>query len=269
MFDRWWMRACATALLGGAALCLTNAAAGTLGVVLMHGLQGEPTRIIGGLASSLRGAGYLVDTPEMCWSHRRLFDRALPDCLTEIGAAADKLRHEGATAIVIAGHSLGGTAAIAYGARHPDVLGIIALAPAGDPGAFPPGMNAEAVADSVAAAQAMVAKGNGDATARFKDVNRGRLFDVMTSATIYLSFLGPDALTHLPAEVPRLKVPLLWVAGSRDPTQRNEPAYAFEKAQSNPLNRFVTVDADHLGTPDAASAAVLAWLRDLMPKQQP
>jgi pimeloyl-ACP methyl ester carboxylesterase len=268
MFHRWWARACAAVLLGGAALGLTNAVAGTVGVVLMHGLQGEPTRFVGGLASSLRWAGYLVETPEMCWSRRRLFDRALPDCLTEIDAAADKLRHEGATAIVIAGHSLGGTAAIAYGALHPDLLGVIALAPAGDPGAFPPGANAEAIADSVAAAQGMVAKGNGASTAWFKDVNRGQSFNVMTSATIYLSFLGPDALTHLPAEVPKLKVPLLWVAGSQDPTQRNEPAYAYDKVQRNPLNRFVTVDADHLGTPDAASDAVLTWLTDLVPQQQ-
>ena len=34
-------------------------------------------------------------------------------------------------------------------------------------------------------------------------------------------------------------------------------------APTNPLNCYVTVDADHLGTPTAARDAVLAWLREL------
>ncbi len=60
----------------------------------------------------------------------------------------------------------------------------------------------------------------------------------------------------------RLRAPLLWVAGTADRTQ-TAPDYAFSRAPANPLNRYVTVDADHLGTPTAARDAVLAWPREL------
>jgi hypothetical protein len=31
--------------------------------------------------------------------------------------------------------------------------------------------------------------------------------------------------------------------------------------------QFASVDADHLGTPDAGTAAILAWLRAVAPQQ--
>jgi len=242
-------------------------AADKVGIVLMHGLQGNPTHAINGLAATLSGAGYLVETPEMCWSRSRVFDRTLPDCLKEVDAAAAKLKQRGATAIVVAGQSLGGAAAIAYGATRDGLLGVIGLAPAGDPQAIlmPIGKNAETaqeIAASIAKAQAMVAAGKGDSNASFVDINQGRTFSVSTTATIYLSFLGPDSLANLAPTTAKLRVPLLWVAGTRDPTQHG-PHHAFDKAPANPLNRYVSVDSDHMGTPDASRDAVLAWLKDL------
>jgi hypothetical protein len=50
---------------------------------------------------------------------------------------------------------------------------------------------------------------------------------------------------------------------SDDPTQAGGPAYAFATAPENPLNRYVTVASGHLGAPDAAGEALLAWLDDL------
>jgi hypothetical protein len=49
---------------------------------LIHGKTGSP--VISGLASALRGAEYLIDTPEMRWSQRRIYDRPFPDYRTEI-----------------------------------------------------------------------------------------------------------------------------------------------------------------------------------------
>jgi hypothetical protein len=37
----------------------------------------------------------------------------------------------------------------------------------------------------------------------------------------------------------------------------------LSRAPANPLNRYVTVDADHLGTSTAARQVVLTWLKDL------
>ena len=62
--------------------------------------------------------------------------------------------------------------------------------------------------------------------------------------------------------VSRLREPLLWVVSTADRTQPG-PVYAFTRAPANPLNRYVTVSADHLGTPTAAREAALAWLREL------
>ena len=61
----------------------------------------------------------------------------------------------------------------------------------------------------------------------------------------------------------KLKTPLLWVAGTSDPSQKDGPDFAFAKAPPNDFNRYVKVAADHLGTPDASREPVLAWLKDL------
>jgi hypothetical protein len=44
----------------------------TIGIVLLHGKTGSPDTVINQLAIALQGAGYLIDTPEMCWSRRRI-----------------------------------------------------------------------------------------------------------------------------------------------------------------------------------------------------
>jgi pimeloyl-ACP methyl ester carboxylesterase len=169
-----------------------------------------------------------------------------------------KLRQRGATAIVIAGQSLGGNAALGYGARHPGLKGIIGLAPAHAPERI---TGRPEVAASLAKARAMIAAGKGGETDSFTDVN-ATLYQVRTTAAIYASFVGPDSAAVMPANAAKLTAPLLWVAGNADPSQLG-PDYAFAKAPPNPLNRYVTVTASHLTTPDAAKEAVLAWLREL------
>ena len=62
---------------------------------------------------------------------------------------------------------------------------------------------------------------------------------------------------------PKLRAPLLWVAGSADPSQKEGPEFAFAKAPENPLNKYVKVDADHLGTLKASKDVVISWLKDL------
>jgi hypothetical protein len=87
-------------------------------------------------------------------------------------------------------------------------------------------------------------------------------FVINTTAAIYLSFFDPTGPASMPDNSSRLRAPLLWVAGTADRFQTG-PDYAFSRAPANPLNRYVTVDADHLGTPTASRDAVLAWLREL------
>src|SRR5215831_19103650 len=91
----------------------------TIGVVLMHGNTDSPSGNIALLAAAMEGAGYLVERPEMCWSYRRRRDRPFLDCLAELEAPIVRLTSRGARAIVVAGMSQGGIAALAFGARRP------------------------------------------------------------------------------------------------------------------------------------------------------
>src|SRR5271155_5352 len=235
------------------------ALAQTIGIVLMHGKTGSPSTVIDRLAIALQGAGYLVDTPEMCWSQRRIYDRPFLDCLTEIDSAIGRLKGRGAVRIVVAGMSQGGDAALAYGARHANLAGIIALAPAAAPERQ---VGLSDIAQSVAQARALVAAGRGNETASFLDRNVRGPFSVRTTATIYLSYLDPQGPANMLDSVRKLRAPLLWVAGSADPSQTGTNA-EFNQAPTNPLTRYVMVTSAHLGTPDAARDAVLAWLPEL------
>jgi dienelactone hydrolase len=252
------MRNClaAAAALMAAAIATVATADDKLGVVLMHGKEGLPTHLQG-LASAMSAAGYLVDRPEMCWSRRRIYDMAYLDCLKDTDKAVEKLRSQGATAVVVAGMSQGGNAALAYGARREGLKGIVALAPA-PPVEFV--SRRPAIAKSVADAQAMVASGRGDRPATFADLNTRGPFEVSTTAKIYLTFFGPEAPGIMPDNAARLKAPVLIVSGMGDPSQRSVP-YGFARAPAHKLNWHVTVAADHRGTPMAARDIVLSWLR--------
>ena len=236
-----------------------SALAQTIGIVLMHGKTGLPSTVIGRLATALQGAGYLVDTPEMCWSRRRIYDRPFLDCLTEIDSAIGRLKDRGAARMVVAGMSQGGDAALAYGARHANLAGIIALAPAAAPERQ---IGVADIAKSVAQARVLVAAGRGNETTSFADRNVSGTFSVRTTATIYLSYMDPEGPANMLDSVRKLRAPLLWVAGSADPSQTGANA-EFNQAPANPLNRFVMLASAHLGTPDAARDAVLAWLPEL------
>ena len=236
-----------------------------VGIVLVHGKQGNPSNPpIYNAAGLLANAGYKVDRPEMCWSGQRIYDQTFPDCLGAIDQSIARLKAQGATAIVVAGHSLGGTAALAYGATHPGLMGIIGLAPASNPMVYKVNQD---IGNAVTQAQQLVAAGEGDEKTSFPDVNTnangGTTFTVTTTPRIYLSFFGPNTQAGMIANAAHLTAPLLWVSGDKDPTQRGEPEAIFAKAAPNPMNRFVKVSANHIETPGAAVPAMLTWLGDL------
>jgi pimeloyl-ACP methyl ester carboxylesterase len=232
--------------------------ADTIGIVLMHGKSGSPQMVVDGLATALTGAGYRVDTPEMCWSRLRIYDRPLLDCMTEVDSAIARLRRNGAAKIVVAGMSMGGAAALAYGARHPELAGVVVMGPE----APERETRFADVVQSVAAARQMVGTGHGNDTASFTDHNVGGPFAVRTTAAIFLSYLDPQGPNNRLENVKRLRPPLLWVVGNADPSQTGAAA-DFSQAPANPQSRFVTVASAHLGTPSAAKDDVLGWLKML------
>src|SRR3569833_1097249 len=85
------------------------------GIVLLHGKQSSPGNV-GDIARTLRNAGCKVATPEMPWSQRREYDVPYAAALEEVASAARELQGDGATRLVVGGHSLGANAALAYAA---------------------------------------------------------------------------------------------------------------------------------------------------------
>jgi pimeloyl-ACP methyl ester carboxylesterase len=255
------------------ALAAMPARADKIGIVLMHGKLGLPLGTSAGrgpaigaeLIAALKGAGYLVTAPEMCWSRRRGFDKPFADCLAEIEPQIAALRQDGATAIVIGGVSLGGNAALFFAATHGnEVAGVIGLSPADDPVRK---ARRPEVAAALDRARALVAAGKGDMKDVFADVNTGAqgsyAMALNTTANIYLSFYDPGGPAAMASTVAKLTVPLLWVAGSEDPTQRDAKSLYFDHAPANPKSAYVPVTANHLTAADAAKDAVLKWLAAL------
>jgi dienelactone hydrolase len=234
----------------------------TVGVVLVHGKQGMPG-LFERMANGLESAGYLAERPEMCWSRQRIYDKEYLACLAELDGVIAKLRARGATSIVIAGQSLGGNGARGYGARHEGLAGIVAFAPAHAPQFI---SRRPQIAASLEKARAMVATGEGDTKATFNDANTGRdgfvEYTVDVTAKVYLSFFAPDSPAVMPANAAKLNAPLLIISGRLDDTQRGSAAI-FHAAPAQPLNRFVNVEANHMGTPAAGREAMLAWLKEL------
>lgn len=242
-------------LMVGCLTLATSAHGESVGVVMMHGKHGTPAQLQK-LAVTVSNAGFFVERPEMCWSAARIYDRTYLECFADIDAAAARLKEHGVTAIVVLGMSLGGNAALGFGARRQGVKAIITLAPAHSPELL---RRRPDIAQSIVTAQAAVAAGRGDEKATFDDIDLGKIFPVSTTPAIYLSFFGPESPAVMPENAAHLTAPLLMVSGSNDPTQSNANNI-FAHVPFDPRNRHVTVEADHLGTPAASAAAVLSWL---------
>jgi pimeloyl-ACP methyl ester carboxylesterase len=241
-----------------ATLALSSARAETrFGIVLLHGKQSAPDEHRP-LADALAAVGYAVERPEMCWSARRIYDQPYLQCLRDIDAAIGRLRRRSATAFVIAGHSLGANAALAYGARH-KVAAVAALAPGHRPEALAQRPAIVAALDQV---RKLIAEDQGQTRLPFPDFNGDLVISVTATPETYLSFFAPDSPAFMPANAARLQAPLLYVVGTGDPLQRG-PDEIFARVPAHPLSRYVTVRASHFGTSAASADAVIGWIRTL------
>ncbi len=231
------------------------------GIVLLHGKGGTPTSMIEGLISSLRKEGALVETPEMPWSARRMYDATYEQAMIEIDAAVAGLKARGATKIVVAGHSLGANAAIGYAARREGLFAVIALAPGHAPESWALRLR---TSDAVAKAKELVASGQGDVAISFPDLAQGIPFSVRTTPAIYLSLFDPEGPAPMPKNAAAMRpVPLLWVVGVADPIFFFGRDYAFEPGNKHPKSKYLVIAGLHLTTPFQTRGAVIEWLKSL------
>jgi pimeloyl-ACP methyl ester carboxylesterase len=245
------------------AICQTGGQNSGLGVVFMHGKQGNPGQQgVVAFARKIEGAGIAIETPTMCWTQYRLLDKSLPDCLAELEVPIAKLRQRGITRIAVGGQSLGGLGALAFGARNGWLHGVFALAPAPAPGI----VNRPPIESSLKQAEDLIAAGRGEETHTFEDTNLGERgnvnFNVRTTAHIFASFFNMHGPANLVLDAEQVQVPLLWVSGTRDPSQLPKEV-GYDRVPPGPFNRYARIDADHMETQEAAADLVIEWLRGL------
>ena len=262
------MRNGITLILVVIAFCLPNASFAEtppsgIGIVIMHGKGGSPTKFVADLASALEGKGYLVANLEMPWSGRRHYDAGVSAAEKEVETALDTLRGKGAKKLFVAGHSQGGLFALYFGTRHV-VDGIIAIAPGGNVDSI---IFREKVGESVEHARKLVAEGKGDEKTKFMDFEGSRgTYPIVCTAADYLSWFDPAGAMNEKTAVKKMnpKVPVLFIAPKGDyPGLRKVKQSMFDSLPSNPLTKLYEPDSNHLGAPTASIEEIVRWTTEV------
>ena len=235
-----------------------------VGIVLLHGKGGRPSGSIATLGQALSAQSIKVALPEMAWSGRggkvSNYDVSYEQALSSIDTAISNLRAQGASKIIIAGHSLGANAALAYAAlRSKKISGVIAIAP----GHMPERMKLPDIQKALTEARQKISAQLGNQRATFPDINSGERFEVSGTYMGWFSYFDPNGTAVMSKNASRLTVPLLYIVGRSDPLSSVGRNYIFDKARPNSKNRYIEVDAGHLDTPDRSTTPILEWLKKL------
>lgn len=230
-----------------------------IGIVIMHGKGGSPSKYVSGLASSLERNGYLVANVEMPWSGRREYDVNVDAAVEELQSALHTLRSRGANKLFVAGHSLGALFALYYGGRYL-VDGVVALAPGGS---VSTPVFREKLGESVNLARRLVTEGKGNEKTRFTDYEGSKgSYPVMTTPVAYLSWFDPDGAMSLikAANAMNPRIPVLYVAPNGDyPILLKSKQVIFSAFPPHPLTKLYEPDSTHLEAPSASRDEVLRW----------
>lgn len=235
-----------------------------VGVLLLHGKNPgnnrNPTLLQ--VRSAMEARGMLVLLPDMPWSQRRYIDGNWDTAMAEMKEHVAALRAQGATHVVVAGHSLGVPAALSYAARHGDVDALVLMAPGHVPRGYYRNPRLSAVRESIDAARAMVAQGKGDEKGSFADINQGKRVTARTTAKSYLSYFDPESDAEMGVTAARVpaRIPVLTVIGDADPLFGRVREYFVDRLPPNPKSRYLEVQGDHLSTPVVALPQLLDWI---------
>jgi pimeloyl-ACP methyl ester carboxylesterase len=251
------------ALLMTAAACADNAQPVKIGIVIMHGKGGSPTRNVSDLASALEAKGYLVANLDMPWSGRRDYDASVDAADKEVEAALDALRSKGANKVFVAGHSQGGLFALHFATAH-TIDGVVAIAPGGNVNSS---VFREKVGASVEQARKLIADGKGNEKTSFLDFEGAKgTSPVNTTAAIYLGWFDADGAMNQSEAVKKLSpnIPVLYIAPKNDyPGLLKANPVMFAALPANPLTRLYEPNANHVGAPSASIDEIAKWTADV------
>ena len=256
-------------VLGLAALAVgarPTAAAGPLGIVLLHGKTAPPnSRPLAPLVRALESAGARLAAPEMPWSRSRYLTGNAGQALDEIAMVIAALKAAGAASILLVGHSMGAAAALAYAAHRGGVaaLSLVAMGHVAlfyyralSPATVP-------VRDAIVLAREMVASGRGDEVATFADSNQGTALAPRLSARNFLTWFDPAAGFDAVENIARAPCPVQWVVGRNDPIFAQSRPLFYERLPPDPRHELVVVDGGHLDAPANGAAAIAAFARKI------
>ncbi|MBI1965634.1 MAG: alpha/beta fold hydrolase [Betaproteobacteria bacterium] len=234
-----------------------------IGIVIMHGKGGSPTRFVSDLARTLEGKGYLVANLEMPWSGRLNYSLPAGKAEEDVTAAVAGLRGKGAKKVFIAGHSLGGAYTL-HLAGSQAVDGFIAIAPGGN---INSPVNQERLGGSIALARKLVAEGKGNEPARLEDFEPGRgAYPIDTVPAAYLTWhdaQGPMNMDHA-AKAANPRLPILFIIPTRDyPGLLKSSPGVFRSLPPNALTKLHQPDSDHLNAPGASADEIARWTREV------
>lgn len=255
----------ALALAAGLAGTLYAAASESpaIGIVIMHGKGGSPTKFVADLARALEGKGYLVANLEMPWSGRRDYDITTDRAEEEIEAALHALRAKGAQKTFVAGHSQDGAFALHFAGKH-SVDGIIAIAPGGDTGNR---LFGEQLGATLTRARQLVADGKGDEKTKLADYEgRKGLYPVVTTPALYVNWFDPQGAMSMQRAVRAAnpRIPILFIVAKNDyPGLRRANIPLFANFPSNPLTKMYESNSDHIGAPSASLDEIVRWTTEV------
>lgn len=249
-----------------AALAPLHAAAQErIGILMLHGKSpGNPNDPnFSPLKARFEAEGWLVQLPDMPWSRSRYLEGTWDAAMQEMAGYVQALRSQGATRIVLVGHSMGAPAALSFAARGGDAQALVLLAPGHVPKGYYTNPNLKPVRESIDEARALVAAGKGDARERFADINQGRQQPVITTAANYLSYFDPASDAEMSVTAPRVPAttPVLTAVGEKDPMHGRARGYFADLLPANPRSGYLEVSGGHLETPRVAYDAMVAWIK--------
>ncbi len=239
-------------------ITFASAAPADIGIVLMHGKWGTPKSPgITVVANAATDQGYAVELLQMPWSRSRMYDKDYTEALAEISAAVAKLKANGAKKVILAGHSFGANAAMAYASQHDGVNGILLMAPG-----HSPDYQVSFFGPDVAKAKAMIAEGKGDETLSFEDSNQGKMKTIEAKARIYYSYFDPSGLGAMSVTAAKVRpgTAVLLIIGNSDPWFERARSTVFNKTPHNPQSRYIEINSNHVNTPKDGLHEIMAWL---------
>lgn len=230
-----------------------------IGVVLMHGKGGSPTKHVSELASSLETRGFLVANLEMPWSGRRNYDVDVRTAEEEIESTLKTLRDKGAKKVFVAGHSQGGLFALYFGGKHV-VDGVIAIAPGGNVGN--PTFR-EKLGEHVAMARKFIAEGKAGEKTTLADFEGAKgTYPITATPAAYLTWFDPEGAMNQTTAVHGMNpaVPVLFIAPTNDyPGLLNVKQQMFDALPKNPRTKLYEPNSSHLNAPSASSKEIVEW----------